>query len=29
LPGVAGMNLPVAVDPAVLADFLQSMQTQQ
>jgi len=29
LPGVAGMNLPVAVDPAVLSDFLQTMQHQQ
>lgn len=29
LPGVAGMNLPVAVDPAVLSEFLQSMQQQQ
>jgi len=28
LPGVAGMNLPVAVDPAVLSEFLQSMQQQ-
>lgn len=26
LPGVAGMNLPVAVDPAVLNEFLQTMQ---
>jgi len=29
LPGVAGMNLPVAVDPAVLSEFLQTMQQQQ
>jgi len=29
LPGIAGMNLPVAVDPAVLSEFLQSMQQQQ
>ncbi len=26
LPGVAGMNLPTAVDPAVLSEFLQTMQ---
>ena len=26
LPGVAGLNLPVAVDPAVLSEFLQTMQ---
>jgi len=26
LPGMAGMNLPVAVDPAVLSEFLQTMQ---
>jgi len=26
LPGIAGMNLPVAVDPAVLSEFLQTMQ---
>jgi len=29
LPGVAGMDLPVAVDPAVLSEFLQTMQQQQ
>jgi len=29
LPGVAGMNLPVAVDPATLSEFLQSMQQTQ
>jgi len=29
LPGMAGMNLPVNVDPAVLSEFLQSMQQQQ
>lgn len=29
LPGMAGMNLPVAVDPAVLNEFLQTMQQQQ
>ena len=29
LPGMAGMNLPVNVDPAVLADFLQTMQQQE
>jgi len=26
LPGMAGMNLPVAVDPAVLSEYLQTMQ---
>jgi len=29
LPGMAGMKLPVDVDPAVLSEFLQSMQEQQ
>lgn len=29
LPGVAGMNLPTAVDPEVLSGFLQTMQQQQ
>jgi len=29
LPGVAGMNLPVSMDPAVLSELLQSMQQQQ
>lgn len=29
MPGVAGMNLPVSVDPAVLSEFLQTMQQQQ
>ena len=29
LPGVAGMDLPVAVDPATMSQFLQSMQQQQ
>lgn len=29
LPGVAGMNLPVNVDPATLSKFLQTMQQEQ
>jgi len=29
LPGMAGVDLPVAVDPAVLSEFLQTMQQQQ
>ena len=29
LPGIAGANLPVAVDPGVLSEFLQSMQQRQ
>lgn len=29
MPGMAGMNLPVAVDPAVLSEFLQTMQQQE
>ncbi len=29
LPGVAGMNLPVAVDPAALSEFLQTVQPPQ
>lgn len=29
LPGVAGMNLPTSVDPAVLNGFLQTMQQRE
>ncbi len=29
LPGVAGMNLPVSMDPATLSDLLQTMQREQ
>lgn len=29
LPGMAGMNLPVAIDPAVLSELLQGMQQSQ
>ncbi len=29
LPGVAGMNLPVSMDPETLSEFLQTMQREQ
>lgn len=29
LPGMAGANLPVAIDPAVLSEYLQTMQQQR
>ena len=29
LPGVAGMDLPVSVDPSVLSEFLQTMQQRE
>lgn len=29
MPGVAGMNLPTAIDPETLSGFLQTMQQQQ